>query len=218
RSGTSSSPRRTVRCPRASPSPRCASTPPSPRDRLCHRDPPARRDPTPRRDPPVTTSPPTPAATATGYAVVAGEALVDLIEADVDGQAVFRPMVGGAPLNVAAGLARLGASSYLITSISTDALGQRIWDLLGQVGVDRRACRRVDVPTTLAVTSLRDAVPEFTFYGDPPSFAQVDPADLDRDLVERAATLYCGSIALMYPAARQLATAAWATPGPLRVL
>jgi len=68
------------------------------------------------------------------------------------------------------------------------------------------------------VTSLRDAVPEFTFYGDPPSFAQVDPTDFDRDLVARAATLYCGSIALMYPAARQLAAAAWATPGPLRVL
>jgi fructokinase len=166
----------------------------------------------------VTTSDRSSAATAAGYAVVAGEALIDLIEGDIGGQAVFRPMVGGAPLNVAAGLARLGVSAYLVTSISSDALGQRIWDLLAHVGVDRRACRRVDVPTTLAVTSLRDAVPEFTFYGDPPSFAQVDPTDLDTQLVARATTLYCGSIALLYPASRALAAAAWATPGPLRVL
>ena len=166
----------------------------------------------------MTSSAATPAATTAGYAVVAGEALVDLIESDVGGQTVFRPMVGGAPLNVAAGLARLGVSAYLITSISSDALGQRIWDLLTDLGVDRRACRRVDVPTTLAVTSLRDAVPEFTFYGDPPSFAQVDPTDLDAALIAGAATLYCGSIALLYPAARELAAAAWATPGPLRVL
>lgn len=165
----------------------------------------------------VTASDPPPPAT-TGYAVVAGEALIDLIETTIDGQAVFRPMVGGAPLNVAAGLARLGATAYLVTSISSDALGQRIWDLLGEVGVDRRACRRVDVPTTLAVTSLRDAVPEFTFYGDPPSFAQVGPADLDEDLVAHATTLYCGSIALLYPPSRELAATAWATPGPLRIL
>jgi Sugar kinases, ribokinase family len=159
-----------------------------------------------------------PSATAAGYAVVAGEALVDLIEFDLDGQAAFRPMVGGAPLNVAAGLARLGISVHLVTSISSDALGQRIWDLLTQMGVDHKACRRVDVPTTLAVTSLRNAVPEFTFYGDPPSFAQVDPSDLDADLVAGATTLYCGSIALMYPAPRELAAAAWATPGPRRIL
>lgn len=164
-----------------------------------------------------------------GYAVVVGEALIDLIESDADGQAVFRPMVGGAPLNVAAGLARLGAPAHLITSISTDAFGQRIWDLLGDLGVDHRACRRTEVPTTLAVTSLRDAVPDFAFYtaapaqgsltqADRPSFADLDPADLDHDLVARAATLYCGSIALMYPGVREFAAAAWATPGPLRVL
>jgi len=165
-----------------------------------------------------------------GYAVVLGEALIDLIESPADdGQTVFRPMVGGAPLNVAAGITRLGASAQLVTSIGTDALGQRIWNLLADLGVGTRACVRVDVPTTLALTSLRDAVPEFSFYnaapthaspahGDSPSFAQLDPSDLDRDLVAQSSTLYCGSIALMYPRARELARAAWATPGPMRVL
>ena len=44
------------------------------------------------------------------YAVVVGEALVDLFESECDGASVYRPMVGGAPLNVAAGIARLGIS------------------------------------------------------------------------------------------------------------
>lgn len=188
------------------------------------------------------------------YAVVVGEALVDLIESPAGDETVFRPLVGGAPLNVAAGLARLGASAELVTSISNDAFGQRIWELLTRLGVGTRACRRVAVPTTLAVTSLRDAVPEFAFYSaapastalapaptapahpdaagqatpaDPdaapaqhgmPSFAQLAPDDLDPDLARNASMLYCGSIALMYPGSLAVARAAWATPGPRKVL
>jgi fructokinase len=161
------------------------------------------------------------------YAVVVGEALVDLIETPVDGETVFRPIVGGAPLNVAAGLARLGASAELVTSVSVDALGQRIWSLLARLGVGTRSCRRVAVPTTLAVTSLRDAVPEFTFYnaapsqsgyGDPPSFGALAAGDIDYGLVANASTLYCGSIALLYPGSLEVARAAWSTPGPLKVL
>lgn len=162
--------------------------------------------------------------------MVVGEALVDLIESplgDDGAQTVFRPLVGGAPLNVAAGLARLGASAQLVASISTDALGARIWDLLAQLGVGTRSCRPVATPTTLAVTSLREAVPEFTFYNAvptdapgrvAPSFAQLGPDALDRELVASAAVLYAGSIALMYPGSRDVAWAAWTTPGPLRIL
>jgi fructokinase len=149
-------------------------------------------------------------------AVVVGEALVDLVETGSADRTVFRPLVGGAPLNVAAGLARLGAAVEFVGAIGTDPLGQRIWDLLARLGVGTRCSVRADVPTTLAVTSLRDAVPEFTFYGE--SFAQIGRQAVDRDLVAGAGVLYCGSIALMYPSSRQAAQAAWATPGPLKLL
>jgi fructokinase len=152
------------------------------------------------------------------YAVVIGEALIDLISGECGGEAVYRPAVGGAPLNVAAGLRRLGAEVEFVGAVSTDTLGQRIWDLLTEVGVGTRASPRVDVPTTLAVTSLHDGVPEFTFYGDPPSFARLDPAALERRLVQEAAILYCGSIALMYEGARETAERAWSLSGPLKVL
>ncbi|HEY7225672.1 MAG TPA: carbohydrate kinase [Micromonosporaceae bacterium] len=162
-----------------------------------------------------------------GYAVVVGEALIDLVETPAEGGNVFRPLVGGAPLNVAAGIARLGARAELVSAIGTDALGQRIWDLMARLGVGVRGCSRVDVPTTLAVTSLRAAVPEFAFYvpAGPPdaspeavSFGQIGPEALDRDLVAGASVLYCGSIALLYASAREVARRAWSVPGPLRVL
>jgi fructokinase len=149
-------------------------------------------------------------------AMVVGEALVDLVETGAGDDTVYRPLVGGAPLNVAAGLARLGATVEFVAAVSTDPLGQRVWDLLGRLGVGTRCCVRVGAPTTLAVTSLRDAVPEFTFYGE--SFAHLGPQAIDRDLVASVAVLYCGSIGLMYSPSREAAREAWATHGPLKVL
>jgi fructokinase len=152
------------------------------------------------------------------YAVVVGEALVDLFESECHGEPVYRPMVGGAPLNVAAGLARLGHPVEFIGSISTDAFGERIWTLLADTDVGTRGCLRIDGPTTLAVTSLREGVPEFHFYGDPPSFSRLGPEQVDAELVGGAGILYCGSIALMYERTLAAARAAWAVPGPLRTL
>ena len=45
-----------------------------------------------------------------GYAVVLGEALIDLLEEDRDGELIYRQAIGGAPLNVAVGVARLGGA------------------------------------------------------------------------------------------------------------
>lgn len=152
------------------------------------------------------------------YAIVLGEALVDLYQAECDGEVVFRPMVGGAPLNVACGLARLGTQVEFIAGISTDTLGERILDVLSGAGVGTSRCVRVDVPTALAVTSLSGAEPQFTFYGSPPSYALIGPEHVDTALVANAAALYCGSIALLEPGSLAAASAAWAVPGPLRTL
>lgn len=150
------------------------------------------------------------------YAVVLGEALIDLFEVEVAGERLFRPMVGGAPLNVACGLARLGADARFVGSLSSGAFGDRIRALLHDQGVDHSGCVTVDVPTTLAVTTLRGVEPEFAFYGNPPSYGLLDR--IDRDLVAGAGTLYCGSIALLEPTTLATAKAAWAIPGPLRMI
>ncbi|HEX5540463.1 MAG TPA: carbohydrate kinase [Micromonospora sp.] len=152
-----------------------------------------------------------------GYAVVLGEALVDLLEGRCDGELVYRPMIGGGPLNVAVGVARLGGAVEFVGSLGDDALAGRIRDFLAATGVGQRGVVTVAAPTTLAVTTFTDAEPEFRFYGEPASYGLLDPSALDPDLVGQAAVLYCGSIALLRPPVLAAARRAWSLAGGLRV-
>jgi fructokinase len=150
--------------------------------------------------------------------MVLGEALVDLLESSVDGELVYRPAVGGAPLNVAVGLARLGTRVEFVGAVGDDVLGARVRAFLRGVGVGDERLRTVTGPTTIALTSFDGAEPDFHFYGEPPSYGRFGPADLDQTRLSGAAAVYCGSIALLRPDALEAARAAWAAPGPLRAL
>lgn len=151
-------------------------------------------------------------------AVVLGEALVDLFESECDGEHVYRPVVGGAPLNVAVGLARLGFGVEFAGSVGDDGLGRRIIDFLAAERVGLRCCVLADVPTTLAVTNVRDGEPDFHFYGQPPSYGLFAPEHLDHGLIADAGALYCGSLALLTERSLAAARVAWGIPGPLRTL
>ncbi|HEX5598759.1 MAG TPA: PfkB family carbohydrate kinase [Micromonosporaceae bacterium] len=152
-----------------------------------------------------------------GYAVVLGEALIDLQEGHCDGEPVYRPMIGGGPLNVAVGVARLGGTVEFVGSLGDDALAGRIRDFLAAAGIGQRGIVSVAAPTTLAVTTFTGAEPDFRFYGEPASYGLLDPAAIDPDLVGPAAVLYCGSIALLCPPALAAARRAWTLTGGLRV-
>ncbi len=152
-----------------------------------------------------------------GYAVVLGEALIDLLEADLGGEQIYRQAIGGAPLNVAVGVARLGGRVEYGGTLSTDVLGDRIAAFLTAAGVGEKGVRRVDVPTTLAVTTFEGAEPAFTFYGEPPSYALLTPDDLDRPTLDGADVLYTGSICLLGEPFRATAREAWASFGGIRV-
>src|SRR6478735_8096068 len=65
-------------------------------------------------------------------ALVIGEALIDIVERD---GLVTGEHVGGSPLNVAVGLARLGREVDFLTHIGTDSRGQRITDYVESSGV-----------------------------------------------------------------------------------
>lgn len=152
-----------------------------------------------------------------GYAVVIGEALVDLLAGECDGELVYRPVIGGAPLNVAVGVARLGGAVEFVGSLGDDPLADRIRAFLAEVGVGHTGAVTVAAPTALAVTTFTGAEPEFRFYGEPPSYGLLDAAALDAALVRNAAVLYCGSIALLCPPALAAARHAWSLAGGLRV-
>lgn len=151
-----------------------------------------------------------------GYAAVLGEALIDLLETDLaEGEVAYRPAVGGAPFNVAVGVARLGGGSEFVGSVSTDRLGERLHGFLLSNGVGTGGAKRVGVPTTLALTSFAGAEPDFAFYGD--SHGLLGPDDLDPALLAGADVVYTGSIAMLRPPTLAAARAAWKVPGPWRV-
>jgi fructokinase len=158
-----------------------------------------------------------PGGVGMGYAVALGESLVDLLESDVNGEMIYRQAIGGAPLNVAVGATRLGGDVQFAGTLGNDILGDRIAGFLRKAGVGTLGLKRVPVPTTLAVTTFEGAEPTFTFYGEPPSYALLEPEDLDTGLIAGADLVYTGSICLLRQPFRSAAQAAWQVPGPLRV-
>ncbi|MFI5929658.1 PfkB family carbohydrate kinase [Micromonospora sp. NPDC051543] len=153
-----------------------------------------------------------------GYAVVLGEALVDLLDGDVDGERVYRQAIGGGPLNVAVGVTRLGGAAEFVGSLGDDVLGQRIRDFLSGVGVGLAGAVTVSAPTTLAVVTYAGPEPDFHFYGEPRSYGLLGPDDVDLALTEGADVLYCGSIVLLEPGTLAAARRAWSLATGLRVL
>ncbi|SCG69228.1 carbohydrate kinase family protein [Micromonospora humi] len=152
-----------------------------------------------------------------GYAVVLGEALVDLLDAEHDGEPVYRQAVGGGPLNVSVAIARLGSAVQFVGSLGDDALAGRIRAFLTAAGVGVAGAVTVPAPTALAVATFAGPEPEFRFYGEPRSYALLGPDDLDVALVEGADVLYCGSIVLLDPPVLAAARRAWSIAGGLRV-
>ncbi|MER7457459.1 carbohydrate kinase [Micromonospora sp. NPDC126480] len=152
-----------------------------------------------------------------GYAVVLGEALVDLLDTEYDGEPVYRQAVGGGPLNVAVGVARLGGGAEFVGSLGDDALATRLRNFLAGAGVGLAGAVTVPAPTALAVATYTGPEPDFRFYGEPRSYALLTADDLDADLIAGADVLYCGSIVLLHPATLAAARRAWSLATGLRV-
>src|SRR3954471_24545472 len=80
-----------------------------------------------------------------------GDALVDFLPVKAaDGRDAVVPVVGGSCLNIAVGMARLGAAAGFVGGISTDLFGRMVAGHAEASGVDLRFATRSDHQTTLA--------------------------------------------------------------------
>lgn len=105
-----------------------------------------------------------------------GEALIDFIPND---EGCYMPLVGGAPANVAAALAKLGANSHFIGGISTDAFGTQIQVELSNLGVQLQPSLLTSKKTAMVVVSLDDEGERtFQFYRDETADLSVTEAKL----------------------------------------
>jgi fructokinase len=95
-----------------------------------------------------------------------GEALIDMRGESVDGQLRFVPQPGGAPANVAVGVARLGGRSGFAGQVGADLFGNQILASLAGFGVDTSLLvQSHSANTALAMVALDEAGERsFTFY------------------------------------------------------
>jgi sugar/nucleoside kinase (ribokinase family) len=93
-----------------------------------------------------------------------GELVVDLISTrGADGSACLAPKPGGAPGNVAAGVARLGGRAAMMSKVGNDAFGRLLIDTLTANGVSTEAIFHARECNTsmAAVTIARDGEQSF---------------------------------------------------------
>lgn len=139
--------------------------------------------------------------------LICGEALYDVFADDHasghEGEVLLRAVMGGSPLNVAIGMARLGREVALASDIAADFLGERIIAQLAQEGVSDRCVRRTAPATALALIALdASGQPQYSFTGL--EQAKYCPAeDMLAALADTISGLHVGSIATVLPNSAQ---------------
>ena len=137
-----------------------------------------------------------------------GEAIVDLI-ADgqrtglEDGQ-IFHRFPGGAPANVAVGIARLGGSSTFLGKLGSDSMGNFLIQTLKSHGVDTRGCiQDGQSRTLLAIVSLaQDGERSFEFYGEPGAHTAIRFEEIPKSIFSKGGIFHFGSLTLSNPGSR----------------
>ncbi len=137
-----------------------------------------------------------------------GEALVDffpprpgipLVDCDV-----FHRHLGGAPANVAVGLARLSVRVGLMTLVGPDDFGEFVRRALASEGVDVEGVGRHSRARTgvTFVSVAADGARRFLFFRHPSADQMIGPDDVDASLLSRARVLHVGSSTLAREPAR----------------
>lgn len=129
-----------------------------------------------------------------------GEALVDLLpdkRGSLEACERFEPCAGGAPANVATGLARLGLRVAFRGVVGDDPFGRMLARKLAAEGVECVLRFAPERPTGMWFVAL-DAAGDRTFFSPNARFSAdklLVPSDVDRTLLSRAAWLHCGTSA-----------------------
>lgn len=126
---------------------------------------------------------------------VLGEALVDII---VDPQGDVTSVVGGAPLNTARTIARLGIPTTFLGGVSTDAFGNRMMRLLETDGVTLGLGAQVPEPTTLAIAQIDEhGAATYRFMMEGTSAAAVTPSMALAHMTSDCRVIHVGTLGLV---------------------
>ncbi|WP_441268646.1 carbohydrate kinase family protein [Bradyrhizobium sp. 215_C5_N1_1] len=97
--------------------------------------------------------------------IACGDALIDFVPTrNTEGREAVMPAVGGSCLNVAIGMARLGAPTGFIGGVSNDMFGRMIADHATASHVELGLATRSDHQTTLAFVRIVAGESHYAFY------------------------------------------------------
>lgn len=130
-----------------------------------------------------------------------GELVIDLVPISCGCGRAFAAMPGGAPGNVAAGVARLGFSAAMLGKVGDEAFGAAIVEALAGAGVETRAVVRAPGLTTmLAVVTLDpQGDRDFFFYRENAADTLYAPGEVASDVIAASRILHVGSLSLGSP-------------------
>jgi len=131
-----------------------------------------------------------------------GELVVDLIPARAaDGSACLAPKPGGAPGNVAVGVARLGGHAAMLSKVGDDAFGRLLIETLTANGVGTEAVltTRAGATSIAVVTVAPDGEREFLIYRKGSADSIYAAEDVAADVIRSARILHVGSLWLGEP-------------------
>jgi fructokinase len=126
-----------------------------------------------------------------------GEALIDMLPRQSTlGERAFAPHAGGAVMNTAIALGRLGAPAGFFSGLSTDMLGEILTQTLEGADVDTSLCARSGRPTTVAFVKLVDGQASYAFYDENTAGLMLTQDQLPA-LPPEIDTLFFGGISLV---------------------
>ena len=142
-------------------------------------------------------------------ALCIGELLIDFVSTTPDVTLAAAPgfvkAPGGAPANVAVGLAKLGIDAGFIGKVGADAFGDFLRETLAQNRVNTDSLiADATARTTLAFVATRsDGMKDITFYRHPGADIRLSPDELDTDAIQSAALFHYGSVSLSHSPSRE---------------
>ena len=142
-------------------------------------------------------------------ALCIGELLIDFVSTTPDVSLAEAPgfvkAPGGAPANVAVGLAKLGIDAGFIGKVGADAFGDFLREVLQENSVATTYLIAGEASrTTLAFVATRsDGMKDITFYRHPGADIQLSPDEIDTGYVQSAELFHYGSVSLSHSPSRE---------------
>jgi len=133
-----------------------------------------------------------------GVLTAMGEILIDFLPIQSGEHTTgFTMHAGGAPFNVAVGMARLGQPAAFASKLAADLFGRYLRAYAEAEGVDTRFLIPSEAQSTLAFVAMENGEPAYAFYGEGAADTLLTIDDLSYEFFTETRILHFGSISLL---------------------